>query len=90
MPYMTNGKRDYRKENRLFNSKPSEIRKRVARNKARRAMMDMGLVSKGDDKDVDHIRPLSRGGTNTRSNWRVRSDNANRSFRRRSNSSIAR
>ena len=88
MPYMTNGKRDYKKENRLYNSKPSEIRKRVLRNAARRVMEDAGLVHKGDGKDVDHKRPLSKGGSGSRSNLRVRSARANRSFRRTSSSAI--
>lgn len=86
---MTNGKRDYKKENRLYNSKPSEIRKRVLRNKARAEMERLGLVRKGDGKDVDHKRPLSKGGSGARSNLRVRDANANRSFRRTSSSAIA-
>lgn len=85
---MTNGRRDYKKENRLYNSKPSEIRKRVLRNKARRLMMRAGKVRKGDGKDVDHRIPLSKGGSGSRSNLRVRDDNANRRFRRNKDSSI--
>lgn len=89
MPYMTNGKRDYKKENRLFNSKPSEIRKRVMRNQARRTMEQMGLVHKGDNKDVDHRVPLDKGGSGQRSNLRVRSKASNRSFRRTSSNDMA-
>ena len=86
---MTDGKRDYKKENRLYNSKPSEIRKRVLRNAARRTFEKMGLVHKGDNKDVDHRKPLSRGGSGARSNLRVRSSSANRSFHRTSSGAIA-
>ena len=86
---MTNGRRDYKRENKLYNSKPSEIRKRVLRNKARRAFLDMGLVHKGDRKDVDHRTPLSKGGGSGRSNLRVRNRRANRSFRRTASSAIA-
>ena len=89
MPFMINGRRDYKRENRLYNSKPNEIRKRVLRNQARREMMELGLVHKGDNKDVDHRRPLSKGGTGSRSNLRVRSAHSNRSYRRTRSSAIA-
>lgn len=88
MPYMRGGKRDYKRENRLYNSRPEEVRKRVLRNAARRAMERMGLVHKGDDKDVDHINPLSKGGGNARSNLRVRGLHSNRSFKRTASSAI--
>ena len=89
MPYMTNGRRDYKKENRKYNSKPDEIRKRVLRNRARRALMEMGRVRKGDGKDVDHRVPLSKGGSGGRANWRVRSKHSNRSFRRTASGAVA-
>lgn len=89
MPYMTNGKRDYKKENRLYNSKPEEIRKRSLRNAARQMMEDAGLVHKGDGKDVDHRVALSKGGSGSRSNLRVTSAHSNRSYRRTSSSAIA-
>jgi len=43
---------------------------------------------KGDGKDVDHKTPLSKGGTNTKTNLRVTSQANNRSFSRNSNSSL--
>lgn len=85
---MTNGKRDYKKEVRLYTSKPSVIRKRVEQNKARRIMEKAGKVHKGDGKDVDHKTPLSKGGTSTRKNLRVVSRRTNRSFSRNPDSSI--
>ena len=51
-------------------------------------MMELGLVHKGDDKDVDHRRPLSKGGSGAWSNLRVRSERGNRSFKRTSTSAI--
>jgi hypothetical protein len=42
------------------------------------------LVHKGDGKDVDHKKPLSKGGTTVRSNLRVKDDNTNRSYKRTS------
>jgi len=59
-----------------------EIKKRAARNAARKIMVKKGAVHKGDGKDVDHIKALSKGGTNTAGNLRVKSASANRSFSR--------
>lgn len=84
MPYMTNGKRDYKKENRLYKSKPEQIAKRVARNKARRQFLKAGRVHKGDNLEVDHRVPLSKGGSTSNSNLRVRTASANHSYRRTS------
>jgi 5-methylcytosine-specific restriction endonuclease McrA len=81
MPYMTNGKRDYKKQQ-AYDGKPTVVKDRAKRNKARRDMMAEGKVSKGDGKDVDHKTPLSKGGGTSRSNLRVTSKSANRSFAR--------
>jgi 5-methylcytosine-specific restriction endonuclease McrA len=83
MPY----KRDYQKENE-YKSRPDQIKKRVMRNKARRMLEREGLVSKGDGKHVDHKTPLSKGGSNSRSNLRVRSASANSSYQRKSDGSM--
>lgn len=88
MPYMTNGKRDYKKEVAKYTSKPEVVKKRVEQNKARRIMEKEGLVKKGDGKDVDHKKPLSKGGTTSRSNLQVTSRSTNRSFSRNSDSSL--
>lgn len=87
---MTNGKRDYKKENRLYDSKPEVKHKRAERNKARRIMMREGRVHKGDGKDVDHRIPLSRGGTTVRTNLRVQTAHNNRSYPRNKDSTIKR
>lgn len=55
---MAEKKRDYKKEYRDYHSKPEQIKNRSARNKARRVM---GLKP-GDPREVDHIKPLSKGG----------------------------
>lgn len=81
---MTNGKRDYSKQAK-YDSKPSVKKDRAARNSARRRLMREGVVKKGDGKDVDHKRPLSKGGGNSRSNLRARSASSNRSFARTKN-----
>jgi hypothetical protein len=38
MPYMKNGKRDYKKEVAKYTSKPEVVKKRTEQNKARRIM----------------------------------------------------
>lgn len=81
--------RDYQKENE-YKSRPDQIKKRVARNKARRMLEREGLVKKGDKKHVDHKKPLSKGGSNSRSNLRVRSASANSSYPRNSDGSMKR
>jgi 5-methylcytosine-specific restriction endonuclease McrA len=45
-------------------------------------MMSKGIVKVGDGKDVDHKRPISKGGGNASDNLRVIGKGANRSFPR--------
>jgi len=74
--------RDYSKE-RKYDSKPEVKARRAARNRARYKLMKEGKVRKGDGKDVDHKKPLSKGGSTTkRSNMRVSSAKKNRSYPR--------
>lgn len=87
MPYV-NKPRPYKKEYEQYDGTPEVKKKRAARNKARRMMEREGLVHKGDGKDVDHKRPLSKGGTTTRSNIRVKSATANRSYKRNADGSV--
>lgn len=70
--------RDYAKEYREYHGKPEQIRNRSKRNGARGLAIKDGRVSKGDGKEVDHIRPLSKGGSNHRRNLRVVSRRENR------------
>lgn len=88
MPFMKNGKRDYKREVALYTSKPAVKKKRAEQNAARQELMKQGKVHKGDGKDVDHKTPLSKGGTNSPSNLRVVPASNNRSFRRNSDSSV--
>jgi hypothetical protein len=71
-----------------YDSKESTKKKRAARNKARRMLEAEGVVHKGDGKDVDHKKPLSKGGTTTRKNLTVKTASANRSYARKSDHSI--
>ncbi len=70
--------RDYKKEYAEYHGKPEQIANRAERVKARRIMEKTGAAKKGDGKDVDHIRPLSKGGTSAKTNLRMRSVKANR------------
>lgn len=74
MPFMTNGKRDYKKE-RAWEKKNGDKRgkERAMRNKARR---EAGLKV-GDPREADHKKPLSEGGSNAKSNVRVVSAKTN-------------
>lgn len=80
--------RDYKQEYKNYDGTPAVKKKRAQRNKARRMLEREGLVHKGDGKDIDHVKPLSKGGTSTRSNLRVKSASANRSYARNSDGSI--
>ena len=75
-------KRNYDGEYDNYHAKPEQKKKRAARNKARTDMEKAGRVKKGDGKDVDHKKPLAKGGSNSKSNLRVTTKKANRSFKR--------
>lgn len=90
MPSSPNYKRDLKQEYKTAKARgevgvgsdsPNAKRKR-----ARRAALKMGLVKKG--QDLDHKKPLSKGGSNSPSNWRATSPSANRSFPRKSDGSM--
>lgn len=74
MPFMTNGKRDYKRE-REWEKKNGDKRgkERAMRGKARR---EAGLKV-GDPREADHKKPLSEGGSNSKSNVRVVSKRVN-------------
>jgi len=80
--------RNYRKEYDEYQGTEEQKKNRAKRNKARRELERDGRVSKGDGKDVDHVKPLSKGGSSAKSNLSVKSKSANRSFKRNSDKSI--
>ena len=81
MPSSKGYKRNYKQEN-VYKSQPSQVKKRVERNQARADALKQGTVHKGDNKQVDHIKPLSKGGSNSKANRRVVSAQKNESFPR--------
>lgn len=85
---MTNGKRDYKKEYAKYAGKPAAIKDRSERTTLRRKANAEGITSKGDGRDLDHVKPLSKGGSNTLGNTRVVSRSENRSFSRNADGSL--
>lgn len=62
-----------------YQKSPEQVKNRMARNKARQEAIANGQVRKGDrTRDVDHKTPLSKGGSNGKSNRHVISASANR------------
>ena len=87
MPYV-NKKRPYKKEYAEYQGTPEQLKRRAKRNAARAELMQEGKVQKGDGKDVDHIKPLSKGGTGDKKNLRVKTASDNRSFSRNSDHTV--
>lgn len=83
MPYV-NKPRPYKREYENYDGTEAVKKKRAQRNKARRIMERAGAVHKGDGKDVDHKKALSKGGRTVRSNLRAVSAADNRSYPRNS------
>lgn len=88
MPYMKDGKRDYKTEYQKYASRPEQIKNRSERTMARRESNASGATHKGDGLDIDHRKPLSQGGSNDKSNQRVVSAGTNRSFARNPDGSM--
>ena len=72
--------RDYRREYAI--ESPERRSNRVKRNQARQEFIKEGKVHVGDGTAIDHKVPLSKGGSTTLSNLRVRSFKANSSYHR--------
>ena len=68
--------RNYREEYRKYQSSTKSKLDRASRNRARRRLMALGAVSKGDGKDIDHRNNNPRD--NSMYNLRVTSKKLNR------------
>lgn len=84
MPSSKGYKRDYKQEYQGYQSKHNA--ERAARNKGH-AMLEKAL-GKNITGDVDHKKPIVKGGDTTLSNLRVRSKSANRSYARTKNAGM--
>lgn len=87
MPYMTNGKRDYKKQAK-YDSKPEVRAYRADLVQVQRDLEKEGRAKKGDGKDNAHVKAHSRGGSMNLSNIRPTNPSSNRSFARNSDSSM--
>lgn len=77
--------RNYRQEYDRYQGTPKQIKRRSERNKARAIMEKAnGSATIPRNVDVDHAKPIAKGGGNQKSNLRLRSQRANRSFPRTS------
>lgn len=90
MPSSPNYKRDYKQEYKTAKRR-GEIgtgsdSSNAKRHRARRKMLAKGLVKPG--QDVDHKRPISKGGGNGASNLRAAHPSKNRSYKRNKDGSI--
>ena len=86
----TKKKRDYKRENEIYKSLPKQKKLRALRNKARQLAIKEGRAKVGDGTSVEHIKPLSKGGTNSRKNTKIVSFADNSSFDRNSDKSVRR
>lgn len=73
--------RNYRKEYDNYQGRPEQVKRRSMRNYAR-AQYEKTYGDLPSGVDVDHVKPLAKGGSNDLSNTRARPRSANRSFRR--------
>lgn len=80
MPSSPNYVRDYKQEARA--ESPERKKQRAARNAARRAMEKKYGKAALKGKDVDHVKPLSKGGSNRPSNLALQKASSNRSYPR--------
>lgn len=82
MPYKTNAKRRANDANAIaYENTPEQVKRRMARNRARYKLLKEGKVKKGDGMDVSHVKAMDKGGTNA-DGVKVQPRSANRSFRR--------
>jgi 5-methylcytosine-specific restriction endonuclease McrA len=79
--------RNYRREYELYQGTPEQLKKQSERHKARRAY-EKANGKLPDGMDVDHVKPLSKGGTSKLSNLRAVPKSKNRSFARTSTNKV--
>jgi len=90
MPFMTNGRRDYKKELEWeHKKKPNRVKNRSQRNSARAAVAKKkGVKATSIKGDVGHKKAVSKGGKNSLANLFVQNPGTNRSFSRNKNGSM--
>lgn len=79
--------RNYKREYELYQGTPAQLKKQAERHKARREY-EKAHGKLPDNVDVDHVKPLSKGGTSKLSNLRAVPKSKNRSFARTSTNKV--
>jgi len=90
MPYMSNGKRDYKKELAWEHSKKkNRVKDRAQRNAARATVAKKsGIKATSIKGDVGNKKAVSKGGANGLANLFVQNPGQNRSFSRNKDGSM--
>jgi 5-methylcytosine-specific restriction endonuclease McrA len=92
MPSSPGYKRNYKQEARTAKERGEQgtgpNSGSAKRHRLRRAALKVGMVKPG--QDLDHKKPLSKGGANTLTNAKATSPSENRSFPRNKNGSMKR
>lgn len=90
MPSSDNYVRDYQQEYKTAKARGEDgtgsSSSNAKRHRARRMMLKLGMVKPG--QDVDHKKPISKGGSNDVSNLRAADPHKNRSYARNSDGSM--
>lgn len=91
MPSSKDYKRDYKREYETSKTRGEQGTGSdsggAKRQRLRREMLKMGMVK--PNQDVNHKKPLSKGGSNTTKNAEATSPSKNRSFKRKKDGSMA-
>jgi len=69
--------RDYTYD-KAYQKSAKQVSNRVKRNKARKSALKNGSAKLHDNTDVDHKKPLAKGGSNAKSNTQVIKRSTNR------------
>lgn len=86
MPSSPNYKRNYKEEYERYQGKPEQIKRRAQRNAAHRKLEQ--VLGKEIKNDVNHKKPIAKGGTNVLKNLEVQPPSKNRSFKRGKNAEL--
>lgn len=86
MAYKNKADRKYEQATK-YQDTPEQVKNRMERNRARYKLLKEGKVSKGDGKDVAHVKAADKGGT-IKDGVKVQSRSSNRSFKRDSKGNL--
>ena len=84
--YIRDNKQEYATQKERGESGTGSDSENAKRHRDRRKALKLGMVKPGDD--LDHKKPLSKGGSDKTSNFRGEPPHANRSFPRRPDGSM--